>query len=131
METFMDCERLRAIEFPQSLMVIEFDAFGGCSSLTTLTLPLKMDSLDFSAFKDCKSLTTVRCGMIQKTVMSAFDGCNNIRDVYVQWTDPTPFEFFFSEMGANALLHVPRGCRQKYVQAGWEKYFTRGIVEGE
>ena len=57
--TFQNCLRLAFIDLPDSIRLIEENAFYCCSNLGTVTLPKSLYKIRKEAFYDCPSLKKV------------------------------------------------------------------------
>ena len=57
--TFIGCELLRSIIFPQSLEEIEDDSFGYCASLESIFIPKNVTKIGNWAFTSCYALCEV------------------------------------------------------------------------
>lgn len=56
-----------------------------------------------------------------------FSQCQNIEEVYVRKETPfeIPFETFCDRTYLKAVLYVPTGCKEKYLECeGWKNFFT-------
>ena len=56
---FHNCLRLRSIDIPESLTVIQTSSFAGCASLTTVTIPENIQEIGNNAFNFCYKLVEV------------------------------------------------------------------------
>ena len=59
--TFWNQSNIVSIELPQTLTVIEHDAFEGCTQLSSILIPKNVTDIGASAFADCTGLTEVIC----------------------------------------------------------------------
>ncbi len=56
---FADCENLRSVTLPDSLLYIGREAFRDCESLSWVTLPEKLIGIEKKAFSGCENLTQI------------------------------------------------------------------------
>ena len=68
---FMDCRNLREIALPNTIKVVEKDAFKGCTGLTVLTIPDEVRS--FASLEGCSSLQEFRVS-VMNSGFTAEDG---------------------------------------------------------
>lgn len=96
---FENCVNLKEVKFGYRTQKINEYAFYGCTSLTTLNLNPKLGSysdfrnIDAYAFGNCTALQSVT---MRKTfhnsyglsiASTAFSGCTNLTDIYVNWNE--------------------------------------------
>jgi hypothetical protein len=94
----MSCKQLDSVNIPHSVKSIGNFAFAGCSSLENLTLNDGINTLGGSVFKNCKNLRSItipnsvdsfgdiiasRGQWIRSNRVSAFDGCDNLKYIYI------------------------------------------------
>lgn len=83
---------------PEDVETIKNYAFEGAMLLDEVILPSSIKKIDSYAFYDCR----------------------NIRNFVVLASNPPRVQqYYFSSFAGNATLHVPAGCKQKYIDAGW------------
>lgn len=93
-------------DIPNSVSIIDDNAFRGCTGLTSVTIPNGVTSIDIFTFERCTSLTSVTIpNSVDFIDVSAFDLCPNLVDVYYtgteeQWSALTIYA------GNNALLNA-------------------------
>ena len=56
---FSNQKNLTIVEFPESLLDIDAEAFKGCSGLKKITVPVSVSSIGESAFESCTNLSTI------------------------------------------------------------------------
>ena len=81
---FEDCRSLKAVTLPKSIKKIGNSVFYGCSDLTSITIPDSVTSIGEHAFSCCFALTSVT---IPDSVTSigewAFSGCSSLTSISV------------------------------------------------
>ncbi|MBO7199962.1 MAG: leucine-rich repeat protein [Bacteroidales bacterium] len=134
------CKELTSISIPNSVAHIGFGAFSDCSALTSIVIPHSVRIIENITFYKCKSLTSiVISSSITNIVNCAFDGCNNIKTVTCLATEPPKFTLFLEIFRIESVfpypnditLLVPKGCKDKYINSDWNKYFDGRIKEME
>lgn len=81
---YRNCENLRIVDLPVSLINIGSSAFEGCVSIPSIGMPKTLKKLGQGAFKGCKGLTDVSINRNIETVETGiFEGCENIKNVTV------------------------------------------------
>ena len=111
--SFYDCNRLTAINLPETIEEIGESAMSGCIGLSSITIP-----------KNVKAISR-----------NAFGGCKNVKSIYAEMTNPfTINENVFqtaaeeqsgtaSSIFANATLYVPVGSKNQYATTpGWNRF---------
>lgn len=98
-EAFMDCENIKKVIIPDSILYIGDKAFKNCSSLYDITIPKNVSYINASTFENCTSLNSV---VIQDGVTeisnNAFAYCYNIK--YFEFTSSV--KLFKSDAFINA-----------------------------
>ena len=74
---FKDCTSLISVGLPDSLKLIDYDAFYNCRSLMGIVIPKGVTQLSSSAFSECVSLTTIKVDSANPKYDSRND-CNGI-----------------------------------------------------
>ena len=64
---FSNCENLKSITIPPSVVDIGWSAFSECSSLEALTIPNSVKSIGFSALKGCSNLKNLTIPFVGAT----------------------------------------------------------------
>lgn len=96
---FLNCVSLKKIVIPESILEIEASAFNGCSSLEEISVPFtglsKAPASDnsrlfYTIFGDPENvpatLATVKITNATDIYTLAFEGCNNIKNIYLPTT---------------------------------------------
>lgn len=58
-DCFNDCEALKTVTFPDSVVKLSDYAFHGCESMTTLTIPAQISTIGSFVFEGCTTLTEI------------------------------------------------------------------------
>ena len=126
---------------PNSVTIIENNAFVGCESLTSITIPNSVTTIGSAAFNGCTSLTSITIGSSVKLIGSkylssskSFANCVNLTDVFCYAENvPTTsgndaFEGSYIEY---ATLYVPAASLEAYrTTAPWSGFGTIVALEG-
>lgn len=76
--------RLRSINLPEGLNIIEKNAFFGCDKLESIELPPSLTSVGNYAFQGCSALQSVSIpSLLGKFLAGTFFGCHNLRTFIV------------------------------------------------
>jgi hypothetical protein len=71
-------------DIPDSVAIIEVQAFFGCTGLTSLTIPNSVTTIGQDAFSYCTGLTSVTLGNSVKTIGDyAFGACSSLKSVTI------------------------------------------------
>jgi hypothetical protein len=106
---FNYCSSLSSIELPNNIKYIKTGTFTGCSKLTTITIPKNVIKIGDMAFHNCPNLITITC--LAK--------------------EPPTLEIEVFPYPNDITLLVPKGCKDKYINSDWNKYFNGRIKEME
>lgn len=81
---FSGCSYLSAVTL-ENVDAIDTSAFAKCTRLTSITLPPSLSIIGDLAFSGCSALTTVylTCDLPPTLGEDVFDGCTNLRHIYV------------------------------------------------
>jgi len=75
---------ITGITMPNSITMIENNAFYACNLIQTVTIPDNVGSIGNSAFSKCINIQTLTIGKRVTSIgASAFDGCANIRELVI------------------------------------------------
>lgn len=98
-EAFMDCDKIKKVIIPDSIIYIGDRAFKNCSSLYDITIPKKVNYINNATFENCTSLNSV---VLQDGVTeisnNAFENCYSIK--YFEFTSSV--KLFKSDAFINA-----------------------------
>ena len=147
-EAFKDCDHITSLNIPEGCTTIGRSAFLN-TRLQAVKLPSTLESIGQEAFMGNKDLTTITFpkpadGVTLKLGYNVFNGCDNLRDIYITSdaptidTDPMRPTFSNAQQGQNAyrgdltsgnvtfddykassgntpiFLHYPEGDGEKY-----------------
>lgn len=92
-EAFSECEKLKDIDFGDSLREIGPKAFVDCDRISYLILPKTFRSFEAECFRECDSLTMIYCyGPMPHFRDSCLWNGNNI-NIYFSLVNPWPVEY--------------------------------------
>jgi hypothetical protein len=100
-----------------------------CAHLSSVTIPDSVTVIEEEAFRNCSNLKSVIIPRSVRVIEGwAFAGCNDLQDVTVRWATPPAINKYVFNDSPCDTLHVPPGARALYEAAeGWKKFKT--IVE--
>ena len=109
--TFKNCVNLKEITLPESLMIIDYNAFFGCSSLTKVVIPDNVVEIEKKAFWGCTSLTEATIGRIVISIgEKCFDGCEKLATVICKGESP-------ARLGVGAFMKDEERSGTKYIKS--------------
>jgi len=129
---FWECNFTGSLVIPNSVKEIGRQAFENCSGFTgDITIGTSVSIINSSAFSGCRGISTLYIlpDYMRGIYSSAFYNCKKLSKVVSKLT-----EFFelrggvFEGISSSAILHVPKGTRDSYINYGWMPYFY-DIVE--
>lgn len=81
---FYDCDGLKSIDIPGSVMCIGKGAFSSCSKLVSVTIPNGVTEINDYAFFGCRSLTTVNIpDSVTSIDVSTFKECSGLKTLTI------------------------------------------------
>nr|WP_314801505.1 leucine-rich repeat protein [uncultured Capnocytophaga sp.] len=120
---FKGLTNLKKVILPNTIEVIDREAFANCTALTSIKLGgNKLDEIGNNAFSGCTKLTRID---IPKNVSrirgGAFDDCNALQTIILRHTEVAPFH---NELGyLNVTIYVPDNLVEEYRKdMDWEPY---------
>ena len=120
---FKGLTNLKKVILPNTIEVIDREAFANCTALTSIKLGgNKLDEIGNNAFSGCTKLTRID---IPKNVSrirgGAFDDCNALQTIILRHTEVAPFH---NELGyLNVTIYVPDNLVEEYRKdMDWKPY---------
>lgn len=102
--SFADCDNLKKVTIPNTVIIIGKRAFQNCSSLTNVTIPNSVIGIGHHAFENCTGLTTLY----------------SLNPIPPEMQDKNCFD---NEHYETLKVFVPRSALAKYKQAeGWKNF---------
>ena len=84
MHCFYQCEKLKTIDFGNSVETIDIYAFSGCTSLESIIIPDSVKAINNEAFSNCSGLKSVKLGNgIYSLGDRAFANCTNLESIVI------------------------------------------------
>lgn len=144
---FDGCKNVKSIVLSNSLTIIPPFAFGDCTSLETLEIPNSVTSIGYAAFKGCTNLSSV---VLPKSLTSfsytehgyaevnggAFEDCSKLSYVKSEIENPCYINTnsynknVFKGISSNAILEVPAGTKEQYLEKKWMNSFGKLREQG-
>ena len=85
---FIYCNPLQKVLLPESLTVIELNAFRNCIKLTEIVIPAAVTTIGEGAFSYCSKLTAATfLGTPTSINETAFSNTDLLTDIYVPWAE--------------------------------------------
>jgi len=79
--TFGHCNKLSSVSLPDSITLIDYNAFFGCS-FTSINLPAHLKTIGYQAFAGCGSLTQVELpNGVEEIGQEAFASCQSLANI--------------------------------------------------
>lgn len=140
-ETFKGCVSLEEIVIPESVKYIDVEAFMGCG-VRNINLPDSVRTIQDDAFRQC-ALETIHIGKgLSHIHTGVFNGCSNLREVYITAPEPPKYRTYPAYIGGEDLgeliLYVPQASLEKYKESEYWSQFkeirsieTAGIADVE
>lgn len=140
-ETFKYCVSLEEIIIPESVKLIDIEAFMGCG-VRNINLPDSVTDICADAFRE-SALETIHIGKgLSSIYTGVFNGCSNLREVYITAPEPPKYRTYPAYIGGEDLgdliLYVPQASLEKYKESEYWSQFkeirsieTAGIADVE
>ena len=126
-DAFRFCTRLKSITIPQSVKIIDDNAFTNCSGLSTINIPTSgLTKIGECAFYYCYSLEKIELPESLKSIgIYAFDGCTGLTEIISRIELPFDIdeEVFCTDAFEKTTLYVPIGTINDYkIKIGWKNF---------
>ena len=153
-KSFFNNESLEDINLPDSLEVLEENAFSSCTNLKEVLIPNTVIKMGKGVYQNCTSLRSITLGnslsiipensfynsgitsiilpeSIKKIQSSAFAKCQNIEKVICLGKEPAIIDrsSFDKKTCSNSILDIPDNCLIPYMETQWSN-FSNIIVGG-
>ena len=120
---------MTSIIIPNTVEVIDHNAFDACSGLTSIIIPPSVTTIGYQAFQGCTNLAEVTIGAGVKTIGNrAFFNCDAIATVTCEGETPPIMESsncFTMTCYNNATLWVPGNAFKAYLNFDYWNRFSK------
>ena len=105
---------ITSLELPGGVLSLNHNAFMHCDNLKKIVLPASLESIGYGVFWDCYSIKEVHC---KGKNPPKFDNGNSQTEI----VEENVYE--------NAVLYVPKGCKEKYKEELIWSQFNKIVEE--
>ena len=88
-DAFSYCTNLEKLDIKRQRLSINAYAFANCSSIEEIELPDRCFNIDGRSFWGCRSLSRIDLSHASTEWLSAFEGCNSLREIKVSVDNAT------------------------------------------
>lgn len=131
--SFLNCTKLKVVEIPNSVVIIDLNSFNNCSNLINIEIPNSVTTLENGAFYNCNRMTNVVIGTgVKKIAKNAFRYCEKLNKITCHAVEPPICQNWAFENvdKANCVLEVPAESVEKYKTADeWKDFLNISGVE--
>jgi hypothetical protein len=132
MYAFSGCG-FKTIVLPNTLKIIDYEAFDNCKSLESITIPSSVTKIGENAFTYCSNLKSINIpASVTEIGSGAFTACPALSTIYSYLGTPIDMSFygdaFWGIDKTTCILYVPIGKKTAYLNRMYWKDFTH-IVE--
>ncbi len=107
----------------------EWTLFNGNKNISSIDFG-GVTTIEPMSLMGCTGLTSIILRNVTKVGRAAFFNNKNLKDVYCHMTTPTKLQgVAFKNIHPDAVLHIPSGTKQKYIEASYGDYFTNIVEE--
>lgn len=115
LEAFLGCESLTSINIPNNVTMINIAAFTMCTNLKSINLPDSLSTIGRNAFTGCYSLTDIVIpANVTSIGASAFDSCTSLNKIEFLGTTTLP-SINSGNIPEGIEIIVPYGYKDAYV----------------
>ena len=100
---------ITSLELPEGVLYLGHQSFFGCENLEKIVLPSSLESVNYWVFFYCPSIKEIHCKGKNPPKNNTLNG------------------FVNTKVHDNAVLYVPKGCKDTYKNSAWKKF--KNIVE--
>ena len=120
---FYACRALTTVIIPPLVTTISSDLFSGANNLSSVVLPNSITKIEDQAFYNT-SLASIVIGDNLTTLGNyAFAYCENLAEVVINLPSPLSISENVFSNRTNAILYVPKGSKQAYIDADYWNEF--------
>ena len=120
---FYACRALTSVVIPPLVTTISSDLFSGANNLSSVVLPNSITKIEDQAFYNT-SLASIVIGDNLTTLGNyAFAYCDNLAEVVINLPSPLSISENVFSNRTNAILYVPKGSKQAYIDADYWNEF--------
>ena len=129
-KAFLSCADLTQVVLPDSVRIIESQAFCGCYRMKDIPKAKNVTYYGFAAFQSCNSLSSINIPDSVKEIESeAFSQCSNLKKIFCKAKIPPIGNFFMFNYGNDCKIYVPTESLDIYKSTDdWSKSFDRIIA---
>ena len=110
---FYNCQMVRSIEIPRSVVEIGAYAFFKCSSVTHFELPSRVNKIGESAFSCCESLVSITMpSYLTEIANDTFNSCKNLESITIPNGVTRIGECAFLGCDSISLLEIPYSVKE-------------------
>lgn len=134
-EVFWDCDSLRSISIPESVIIIGELAFADCDSLKSISLPESLIGIGDLTFANCRALTSIKIPQnVTYIGCGVLSGCDSLKSIIVDSRN----RIYDSRYNCNAIIETYTNtliaeCQNTvysdFVHGGKECYLYSGTDE--
>lgn len=107
-DSFNKNNSLEQVHFPDTVLIINSNAFNECKNLQKLSLPAVV-KIDSWAFANCSSLKSIHLPSIKDFGQNAFENCTSLTDIVLSQSISTISYSCFSGCSSLSKLVIPTG----------------------
>ena len=102
---FEDCENIKSVLIPDSILTIGQYAFKNCSAITSIEIPNSVITIDNWAFHSCTGLKSVKLSSNMTSIDCLFKKCTNLTEIDIP-ANITSMKSAFSECNSLKTITI-------------------------